>query len=119
MTRRERDDRTDKDPDGRRAGRAKHACLAWVEGPGIDLQGIARLLDLSSRGVGLVVTTKVPAGERVVVDILVAGHLKLRASGVVRHCAPLTPGQFRCGVEFDAAPVLTDSGGKEADAWRT
>jgi hypothetical protein len=119
MTRRDKDERGGQGPEGRRAGRAKHACLAWVEGPGIDLQGIARMLDLSSRGVGLVLTTKVPAGERVVVDILVAGHLKLRASGVVRHCAPMSVGQFRCGVEFDAAPVLTDNGGREAEAWRT
>ena len=48
--------------------RVKHVCLAWVEGESGDaIEGLARTLDLSSRGAGLVLSRELPVSTRLVI----------------------------------------------------
>jgi hypothetical protein len=99
----------DQDARGRRATeRVEFACLAWVEGQRDEaISGIARTVDLSSQGVGLLLATTFEPGVRVTVELLMPAHLRLRASGEVAHVTPATEG-FRVGVRFDAPPTLVD-----------
>ena len=87
------------------AVRNDYACLAWIEG---EMSGIARTLDLSSRGVGLVMARDVSIGSRCVVEVVLPGTLCIRASGLVRHVTAMGNEQFRIGLQFDIAPVLVD-----------
>lgn len=95
--------------EARAAARVKHACLAWVEGPGVSVEGLARTIDVSASGAGLILSKPLPTGERVVVDLLLMGQLKLRATGVVMHSTKINDSQVRVGVRFDHSPVLVDS----------
>jgi hypothetical protein len=94
--------------------RVKHTCLAWVEGePEGAAHGLARTVDLSPSGAGLVLSRNLEPGSRVVVELLLPGTLRLRATGEVVHGVPLEGGQFRVGVRFFSAPVLADAPRKE------
>jgi hypothetical protein len=96
----------------RDAARVKLTCLAWIEDGGAQLQGIARAVDLTTKGVGMILSRAVPTGQRVVVELMLSGPLRLRAQGAVVHSTALPDGQFRVGVKLDAAPVLVDSNDK-------
>jgi hypothetical protein len=94
--------------------RVKHICLAWIEGEsGEAIEGLARTLDLSPAGAGLVLSRELPVGTRVAVELLLPGSLRLKASGEVVHTLPLEGGQFRIGVRFFSAPVLADAAPKK------
>jgi hypothetical protein len=94
--------------------RVKHTCLAWVEGePQGAAHGLARTVDLSPSGAGLVLSRALEPKSQVVVELLLPGTLRLRASGEIVHCIPLEGGQFRVGVRFFSAPVLADVPRKE------
>jgi hypothetical protein len=102
--------------DGRQRSweRVKHVCLAWVEGEsGEPIEGLARTLDLSSHGAGLVLSRELPVSTRLVVELLLPGTLRLKATGEVVHSVPLEGSQFRVGVRFFSAPVLADLPPKE------
>lgn len=96
-------------------GRSKRAtervacvCLAWVEGHRDEaMRGIARTVDVSTRGVGLILSSAFESGVRVTIELLMPGHLRLRATGAVAHVERVTDG-YRVGVRFDAPPVLVD-----------
>ena len=98
----------------RSATRVRQTCLAWVEGESEQQElGLARTIDLSPRGAGLVLSRPVPALSRVVLDLLLPGALCLRGEGKVVHCVPLDSGQFRIGVSFPSPPFLVDAPTKE------
>jgi hypothetical protein len=83
-------------------------CLAWVEGHREDaMRGLARTVDISTRGVGLILSSAFESGVRVTIELLMPGHLRLRATGEVAHVERIEDG-YRVGVRFDAAPVLVD-----------
>lgn len=87
----------------------KHTCLAWVEVEGGGAtQGIARILDLSATGVGLVLAAPLEIGAKVAIELLVLGSLRLAARGDVAHVTASDRGAYRIGVRFAAAPVLVD-----------
>jgi hypothetical protein len=96
----------------RRAPRNQHICLAWVQALGDDLavrvDGIARVMDLSSTGVGLVCAVPFEPGQRLTVELLVVANLRLKAEGQVVHVTPSETGH-RIGIAFAAAPVLVDA----------
>jgi hypothetical protein len=93
----------------RAAERVRHTCLAWVEVEGAAaVQGIARIIDLSARGVGLVLSTRIEPGVHVSVELLVLGNLRLASRGEVVHVTAEEGGRCRVGVRFDAPPVLVD-----------
>lgn len=99
----------------RAAERVRHTCLAWIEGEsGAAAQGLARTVDLSPLGVGLVLAVRMPEGARVVVELLLPGSLRLRATGEVAHSVPLDDGQFRVGVRFFSPPILAEAAAKES-----
>ena len=93
----------------RASERVRHTCLAWVEvAGGSSTQGIARILDLSAKGVGLVLSTPIERGVEVSIELLVLGSLRLAARGEVAHVTVAENGRYRVGVRFAAAPVLVD-----------
>jgi len=95
--------------------RVKHTCLAWVEGEPQSgaSHGLARTVDLSPSGAGLILSKALAPASQVVIEILLPGTLRLRAAGEVVHCVPIEGGQFRVGVRFFSAPVLADVPRKE------
>jgi hypothetical protein len=96
----------------RNATRVRCACLAWVEGGDESLRasGIARTVDVSARGVGLVLSRTFEIGSHIVVEFILAGSLRLRGEGEVAHRTELAGGHCRVGVSFFSAPVLVDRG---------
>jgi len=95
----------------RRAARNQHICLAWVQtagNTGSAIEGIARVMDVSSRGIGLVCAVPFECGQLVAVEILVVGSLRLHAKGEVAHSSPSELG-YRIGIAFVDSPVLVDS----------
>jgi hypothetical protein len=97
------------------ARRVKHTLLAWIEiqGQGPDAkpraeQGIARIVDLSPQGIGIVMVVPTQVGDNVTVELLLPIGLRLRAEGRVANVSPLTSERYRMGVQFDAPPVLCD-----------
>ncbi len=99
----------------RDAERVKMTCLAWIEDSGASVQGIARTIDLTPKGVGMVLSAPLPVGVRVAIELLLPGTLRLRAQGAVVHVTPLPGSQFRVGVKLDAAPVLVDRSSDKGD----
>ncbi len=94
----------------RRASRNQHICLAWVQTAGNDgpaIEGIARVMDVSTRGIGLVCAVPFECGQQVSVELLVVGTLRLHANGEVAHSSPSELG-YRIGIAFVASPVLVD-----------
>ena len=99
----------------RNAPRNQHICLAWVQAVGEGgppIEGIARVMEVSSRGVGLVCAVPFVSGQRVSVDLLLVGSLRLHADGEVAHSSPSELGH-RVGIAFVASPVLVDSPTKD------
>ncbi len=96
-------------------------CFAFVEGADASapVRGIARLVDVTSRGVGLVLAREVPVGSRVAVELVLQEGLRLRGRGDVVHCRPVSGGQTRVGIQLDSAPVLADEAIEGGDSWRT
>lgn len=100
-------------PDTRRAvPRDDATFIAWVQyvGTNPDRPGgsLARTVDLSPEGVGLIIPRAFAAGDLVRIDFFVHSPIQLRATGHVRHCTPCEDG-FRLGVALDGAPYLVRS----------
>lgn len=93
----------------RKKPRVRHTALAWVEGEQEQAtRGLARLVDLSPEGAGLIMARRFDAGTPVVVELLLPGSLRLRAHGNVVHSSTADGDQFRTGVRFGHPPVLVD-----------
>jgi len=85
--------------------------MAWLEsnsdGGRKRIEGVARSVDISTQGAGLVFSQYLPVGERLLIELLLPGRLRLRAWGRIVHCSKHDE-YFRVGVSFESAPVLTD-----------
>lgn len=99
---------------GQRHVRAQHRepviCLVWLESTaeGEEVTGLARAVDLSPGGVGLVTAHAVPLGSHVRVELILPPHnLRLTAGGRVAHANISDGGSHRIGIAFDAPPHLT------------
>jgi hypothetical protein len=94
-------------------------CLAFITeaSAGERRAGIARAVDISERGVGLVLASDFPPGTPVIVELILPNTLCLVGRGVVAHNTTISAHRFRVGVAFEAPPVLHDEG-KEMP-WRT
>jgi hypothetical protein len=104
----------------RRHRRADHICLAWIS-VGDDSgatapvlsesgasSGVARVIDLSPSGTGLICVGNPAVGTKIIVELLVLDDLRLRARGVIVHVTP-HPAGSHLGISFDTAPVLCDA----------
>ncbi|HJK99065.1 MAG TPA: PilZ domain-containing protein [Polyangiaceae bacterium LLY-WYZ-14_1] len=94
----------------RRARREPVTCLVWLEPIGGGEGGaVARAVDLSPRGVGLVIARPLGNGDGVVVELLITPtKIRLRTTGRVVHSTQMDEDHWRIGVRFDHPPVLVD-----------
>ena len=99
-------------PDQRRTVRTHLPCLVWLESADADVsfeEGVARALDLSSRGVGVLRSKSGEVGVRVRVELLIPpANLRLQTTGTTMNAQELEDG-WRLGIQFDAPPVLVDA----------
>lgn len=101
----------------RRLRRVALTCLVWIEGRDQPqgTEGIARALDLTPEGVGLLSPRPLALGVPLNVELLVPPtNLVLRATGEVVHCGEQAEA-YRIGIRFHAPPTLSHSA---ADAER-
>lgn len=97
----------------RRSRRARWIRFAVVEGAETIL---ARGVDSTRLGVGLIMTRPIPVDKRVKVTLQSAEGEPTVVSGTVRHCQPASPDGFRVGIEFDEAiEDVTDEGSAVAE----
>ena len=85
-------------------------CLMWIEGldEGQPKEGLGRVVDLSTKGAGVVTTDAVPVNTRVRVELLIPStSVRLTATGTVVYSRPENQ-QVRLGLHFDSEPVLID-----------
>jgi len=94
----------------RRGRRDPVTCLVWLDRVGGgEGSGVARAVDLSPRGVGLVTSRPLGSGDSVVVELLITPtKIRLRTTGRVVHTTQMDEDHWRIGVRFDHAPVLVD-----------
>lgn len=99
-------------PPRRRSRRDRVTCLVWLEPMGGGRgSGVARAVDLSPRGVGVVIPHALPLDAEVLVELLVPPtRLRLRTTGRVVHAQQIDDDQHRVGVRFEHPPVLVDHG---------
>lgn len=114
---------TRKDDEGRRSPRVTHVALAWCESvDGVRYEGLARVVDLSATGVGLILQSPMSSSTKVTVELLLLERLRLRGEGEVVYCRRTGQGE-RVGIRFAEAPRLVDdeSGAKanKESVWPT
>lgn len=98
------------DQDPRRAVPREDATfIAWVqildESQPEPCGSLARTVDLSPEGVGLIIPRVVEPGTELRIDFFVHSPIQLRATGHVRHCRSCEGG-YRLGVALRGAPYL-------------
>jgi len=96
-------------PEDRALRREAVVLLAFLRGADGEAitQGVARTLDISPRGAGLVAPRPVRVGVRVHLELLLPSKLRLESRGAVVHVSDAGVGQWRLGIAFDAPPQLT------------
>jgi len=101
------------DPPGpsRLAPRESVVLLAFVSSADGELitQGVARTMDLSPRGAGLIAPRPLKRGARVRLELLLPCRLRLESSGRVVHSREIGVGEWRVGVAFDRPPQLVSA----------
>lgn len=94
----------------RAAQRERVVCLAFVSCEDRPVvQGVARSVDLSPKGAGLITARSVGEGARVHVELLLPSSLRLKTTGTVVHERKLNEDEYRIGVAFERPPHLVSS----------
>ena len=84
------------------------AFLSGADGEAIT-QGVARTLDISPRGAGLITPRPIKKERRVQLELLLPSKLRLQTTGRVVHSSELRPDEWRVGIAFDRPPELISS----------
>ena len=94
----------------RAVARQELTCIVWMEKLDVSgFEGVARAVDISSKGAGLLLAEPVTAGATVRLEFLVPPtNLRLHTTGNVVHSRMTQAGQYRVGIAFDEPPTLAD-----------